>query len=157
MNCLRSLLLAFALVGIVSPGTAQEADSWESFAVPASPRECEPVLDRSLLQVTEPSRRDEAIAMLEHAAVVALDDAESERLTGLPRPQGAGENLQPYMVRAVAKHVGTGRFLAGFCGDDIYVVHGSLGRSTPPSLRVPIVLYLDRRPERVFASWNIAE
>ena len=70
---------------------------------------------------------------------------------------GGHRAYRPYLVRAVAKHEGTGRFYGEICGRDLSILHGSLGRSTPPSTRVPLVVFLSQQPDRVFASWSIAE
>lgn len=67
------------------------------------------------------------------------------------------ETYRPYLVRAVAKNEGTGRFYASMCEDALYVHHGSLGRSIPPSTRVPIVVFLNQPPIEVFVTWSMAE
>ena len=65
--------------------------------------------------------------------------------------------LRPYLTRAIAKFEGTGAFTADDCGAVLNIIHGSLGHSTPPSTRVPVVVFLDHLPKRVHAAWSIAE
>jgi hypothetical protein len=85
--------------------------------------------------------------------------ADENELVALSARYAAGghRSYRPYLVRAVAKHEGTGGFYAKMCGRDLHVSHGSLGRTIPPSTRVPLVIYLNRQPDRVFATWSIAE
>lgn len=98
-----------------------------------------------------------------HRAVVESRDSWSEadenELASLSTrfENGHFSGYKPYLVRAVAKHEGTGRFYAELCGGDLKIVHGSLGRTTPPSTRVPLVVYLRQQPSRVFATWSMAE
>jgi hypothetical protein len=69
----------------------------------------------------------------------------------------AYRGYKPYLVRAIAKNEGTGTFYVYICGDDLEITHGSLGHSVPQSQRVPLVIYLKRQPQRVFAAWAMAE
>jgi hypothetical protein len=66
--------------------------------------------------------------------------------------------LKPYLVRAIAKNdFGTGFFVAQ-CGDSLDISHGSLGRGpAPPTIRFPLIIFLDRQPKSVRATWAIAE
>jgi hypothetical protein len=105
---------------------------------------------------------DEMRARKHRAEVERRDSwsvADENELVALSARYAAGghRSYKPYLVRAVAKHEGTGHFYAGLCGGDLQIVHGSLGRSTPPSTRVPLVIYLSQQPHRVFATWSIAE
>jgi hypothetical protein len=58
---------------------------------------------------------------------------------------------------AVAEHEQTGHFYAELCGDDLAASHGSLGRSTPRSTRLPVVVFLERAPVNIYVRWSIAE
>jgi hypothetical protein len=105
---------------------------------------------------------DEMRARKYRAEVESRDSwsiADENELVALSTRYAAGRYraYRPYLVRAVAKHEGTGSFYAGLCGSDLHVVHGSLGRNIPLSTRVPLVIYLSRQPHRVFASWSMAE
>ena len=70
---------------------------------------------------------------------------------------GRYHNFQPYLVRAVAKNKGTGGFYASICKGDLYVDHNSLGHSVPPSIHVPLVVFLSQPPSKVFVGWTMAE
>jgi hypothetical protein len=87
------------------------------------------------------------------------DRAERERLDRLRQLEGdpATATLRPFLVRAVAKHEGTGAFFASICKDGLVITHGSLGHSVPPSVRLPVIVFLDRTPMRVFVDWRMAE
>lgn len=69
---------------------------------------------------------------------------------------GSGE-FKPFLVRAVAKNRNSGTFIVRLCGSTLWVTHGSLGRSVPPSTRVPLVVFLDRKPAAVFIGWTMAQ
>jgi hypothetical protein len=64
--------------------------------------------------------------------------------------------LRPFLVRAVAKYEGTGQFSGSICGENLVVVHGSLGDSIPPSIHVPVVVFLKKKAMKVYAGWQMA-
>jgi len=106
-----------------------------------------------------------AIAMLEELQRSVLEHrigswsrADQKRLDGLHRRDidPATAALRPFLVRAIAKYEGTGGFFAYDCEDGLVIDHGSLGGSVPPSRRLPVVVFLDRAPARVFVVWTIA-
>lgn len=63
---------------------------------------------------------------------------------------------QPYLVRAVYGHAGTGAFNLKRIEDDLLVVHQSLGRSTIYQ-KSALVVNLDYEPEQIFIRVRIAE
>jgi hypothetical protein len=65
-------------------------------------------------------------------------------------------NLRPFLVCAVAKNEGTGGFFASICGENLEIIHGSLCYSIPPSIRVPVVIFLQKKPVTVYAGWQMA-
>lgn len=106
-----------------------------------------------------------AIAMLEERRRSVLEHrigswtrADQKRLDGLYRIDAdpATAALRPFLVRAVAKYEGTGGFFANACENDLVIGHLSLGPSVPPSRRLPVVVFLDRAPARVFNVWAMA-
>jgi hypothetical protein len=112
------------------------------------------------------SRINAAIAILEEQRRIALEDrigswprAYQERLDGLHHLDAdpSTATLRPFLVRAVAKNEGSGAFSASACKDGLVIYHGSLGHWVPPSTRLPIVVFLDHVPARVFISWWMAE
>lgn len=105
---------------------------------------------------------DEMRARKRRARVERRDSwsiADEGELAALSARYAAAEfrPFKPYLVRAVAKHEGTGAFSADMCGRSLHIQHGSLGRTTPPSTRVPLVIFLSQQPTQVFATWSIAE
>jgi hypothetical protein len=66
-------------------------------------------------------------------------------------------NLHPYLVKARAYFEGTGAFIAYLRGNELSVLHGSLGHSTPPIHDVAIVVFLEREINAVVVSAMIDE
>jgi hypothetical protein len=66
-------------------------------------------------------------------------------------------SLRPFLVRAVVKNEGTDGFFASVCDESLVVVHGSLGHSTPPSIRAPVIVILQKKPSVVYVDWQMAE
>jgi hypothetical protein len=64
-------------------------------------------------------------------------------------------NLRPFLVRAVAKFEGTGAFFGSICGENLVILHGSLGYSIPPSIHVPVIVFLQKKPMTVYAGWRM--
>lgn len=70
--------------------------------------------------------------------------------------RGDHRHVRPYLVRGVAKF-GDGHgggppvMLGGLCGDDLTLVTFVFSNETPPSERVPAVVFLPRRPARIWA------
>lgn len=71
--------------------------------------------------------------------------------------QGLDRKVNPFLVRGVLKNEYTGSFDAALCPSGLSLSHFSLGRSEPPTKRVPVVVFLLREPEAVFPSWGMAE
>jgi hypothetical protein len=122
----------------------------------------EPLEDSALAASLMQSYLDEMRSRKHRAEVERRDSwsvADETEFDALSARYAAGSYraYRPYLVRAVAKHEGTGAFYAELCGRDLRVVHGSLGRSTPPSTKVPLVIFLNEQPDRVLATWSIAE
>ena len=83
---------------------------------------------------------------------------DQERLDRLQRLEASSTllSLRPYLIRAIAKNEFTGGFWVSVCDDTIFVIHGSLGHSIPPSIRLPIV-FLNSAPDHVYVGWNMAQ
>ena len=78
------------------------------------------------------------------------------RLVELERLRADLARLKAYLVRAVAKNESTGMFNAGLCADALFVSHLSLGETVPNSIRVPILVFLDRAPMDVYLATGMA-
>jgi hypothetical protein len=83
------------------------------------------------------------------------DEARLGRLVDLAHEPTA-PLLAPFLVRAVVMHERTGTFHVRICGDGLWVHHGSLGAANPTAIRLPVVVYLARRPKAVYSTWSIA-
>ena len=64
--------------------------------------------------------------------------------------------LVPFLVRAVTMDEAAGGFSAEICGDTLWVHNFALGPPDPPAARLPVVVYLARRPATVLATWATA-
>lgn len=65
--------------------------------------------------------------------------------------------LYPYLLKAKAYFEGTGVFIVNLRGNQLSVLHGSLGHSTPPIHNVAVVIFLEREIDAVDVSTAIAE
>lgn len=134
---------------------------WETSqerATAAAAGGCEPSLDRALVLPVRQAARPQAFSMLRHRAIVPLSDEQALALGRRPPPPDA-TSRRPFLVRAVAKVEATGGFYASLCGSDLRVLHGSLAHRSvmPPTVRVPLIVYLQRAPRRVLSYWQLAE
>lgn len=78
------------------------------------------------------------------------------RLVELERLQSSLGRLKAFLVRAVAKNEATGSFSALSCSDALFVSHISLGETVPKSVRVPILVFLERAPANVYLTTAMA-
>lgn len=63
---------------------------------------------------------------------------------------------QPYLVRAVYGHAGTGAFSLRQLDDDLLIIHRSLGRSTIYQ-KTALIVNLGYEPDQIFIRVKIAE
>jgi hypothetical protein len=128
-------------------------DAWEGLAADLpDQRHCEPVPPAQVAPV-QPSRREAAVERLREVAIVSLTAIQAAELA--PRAASAA-GTKPYLVRATAKNAVAGAFEARLCAGVLWISHRSLGRDIPPSVRLPVVVYLDRPPTRLFVSVSMA-
>lgn len=164
---IAALLGFFTILAPWEPAHAQTMETeaalaarWETSRHDFSwPRNCSPV-DRSRIAPVSPRARAEAYLRLANEPAIELSEAELNHFLSPDVAQALFANmdgaLRPFLVRAVAKN-DVPVFLAYVCDDLLVVQHGSLGRSTPPSRRAPLVILLDRLPAHTAVLWSIAE
>jgi hypothetical protein len=64
--------------------------------------------------------------------------------------------LQPFLVRAIAKNEGSGEFEASLCsGRVLWITHYSVGSAPPPSVRLPVIVFLEQAPATVYVDWSM--
>lgn len=115
------------------------------------------------------SGRDEVRSAIERLKEQRLEELEhrkgswslhdQQRLDGLMKmiADPRTSELRPFLVRAVAKNERTGGFFASLCGESLEIIHGSLGYSTPSSIRAPVIVFLRTKPRTIYVSWEMAE
>jgi hypothetical protein len=111
------------------------------------------VIDRVMAKLEERKRRE----LVDHEGSWSL--ADQSRLNELEalKKNGTLMLLRPYLVRAIAKNEFTGEFQASLCGKTLSITHFSLGRSTPASIPLPVVVFLNSAPANLYLSWDMAE
>jgi hypothetical protein len=138
------------------------------------------IVEEARIFVVPPTMRNEAIALLASGPVASLTDEQASRLLGVRAPTGdqivdatisdaqteskiSGRppsaeiayhahtlygKLRPYLVRAVAANAGGRIFFASWQENDLCVLNGSLGGFH--YIRMPLIVYLERQPKRVW-------
>jgi hypothetical protein len=64
--------------------------------------------------------------------------------------------MSAFLARAMVKNEATGMFAARLCADGLLVSHVSLGASATPSIRVPVLIFLDRTPANAYVATGMA-
>jgi len=103
------------------------------------------------------SAREVSVAITNHLKdkrFLKIDEKQAKRFVGDHYKCAAGK--QPYLVRAVFGHSGTGRYTLLKVDDNIIVSHGSLGRSSVYN-RSALVVNLDFEPKELYNIVSIAE
>jgi len=101
------------------------------------------------------AHRDEAETRLETVAILPLTKADLDYY-GLGARAESPEG-SPFLVRGLLGFEGTGRFLVYQHGDDLVVLHGSLGSYMPRPRRRPLVVWLPKEPTHVYVDINVAQ
>lgn len=114
-------------------------------------------LPTTLIVRVSVANRQNAIERLRIDQAVELTFEEAQQLTGAALNAASVGPRHPFLVRAISKNELSSVFLVRQCGSTLRIVNGSLGRSTPPSVRAPLVVFLEDAPARVEVSWSIAE
>ena len=89
------------------------------------------------------------------ASFLPLDQGETDFFSGY-RGAPLGPGKRAFLVRTVFGHQGTGAYTVLRRGDDVFVRHGSLGRSSPHH-KGALVLILDFTPREIYVATWVAE
>jgi hypothetical protein len=100
------------------------------------------------------SKIDLAIMELEQTSISELSPELATWYTG--HYYKCPADKQPYLVRAVVGHAGTGAFTLERLDDDLLIVHRSLGHSTIYQ-KSALVVNLDYEPDQIYVRVVIAE
>ena len=95
-----------------------------------------------------------AFSALEETSIVKLAPESAIGFTG--HYYTCPPNKQPYLVRAVYGHAGTGAFSLKRFDDNLLILHQSMGHSTIYQ-KTALVVNLDYEPNQVFIRVKIAE
>ena len=102
-----------------------------------------------------PAKQTLATEKLVAASVLPLDQGEIDFFSSY-RGSPLAPGKRAFLVRAVFGHQGTGAYTVLRRGDDVYVRHGSLGRSSPHH-KGALVLILDFTPREIYVATSVAE
>ena len=100
------------------------------------------------------SKIDFALMDLEQTSIFKLSPELAMWYTG--HYYTCSSDKQPYLVRAVYGHAGTGAYSLKRVSDDLLVIHQSLGHSTIYQ-KSALVVNLDFEPAQIYIRVNIAE
>jgi hypothetical protein len=89
-----------------------------------------------------------AVKALEEVSFVLVTPAEAEKLTGEKRDIPPGTMI--YLVRAMTSEGNTGKCNAHLKGDALLTHYGTLGWRWPKFTRLPRVVYVPRKINKVF-------
>ena len=146
-------IAAVAAIASAAPAAAQyqctapTSNSWLRQA-PASTPETR-IDDRFVRPVTR--ALPHAVAMLKKQALIRLSERDVKRFTGTVIP--SDQSLRPYLVRAVFP-TATPNLELSWGGSSLHVFAAGLGCA--PFTKHPIVVFLDRKPHRVFVMASAA-
>lgn len=144
-----ALLTLVAACASAPENEADVAAAWETQSPNLSGLTCT-YLGRDRYVVVPDEHRDAALRVLRERPIVVLDDAD------IGFEPEAPPGFRAYLVRAVSKFRSP-IFVVRDCGDLLFVMNGALGRSTPPSSPMPLVVMLDEEPSQLVVTWEIAE
>jgi hypothetical protein len=113
-----------------------------------------PVIPNNDIYEVTASKIDLAFMELEQRSISKLSPELATWYTG--HYYTCPADKQPYLVRAVYGHAGTGAFSIKRLGNDLLIVHQSLGRSTIYQ-KSALVVNLDFEPDQVYIRATIAE
>lgn len=100
------------------------------------------------------SKMQDAASRLAEKNFLILDEGLTEYY--LPGEYEPDPERTPFLVRAVYGWRGTGQFSIFWCGNDLVVSHGSLGRSWEEH-DTALIVNLGKHPESVFVTMGIDE
>lgn len=111
------------------------------------------ITDKAIAALEERKRRE----LVYHEGSWSL--ADQSRLNDLEalKKNGGLSSLRSFLVRAIAKNEFTGAFQASVCGKTLSITQSSLGKSTPASIPLPVVVFLKSAPTNLYLSWDMAE
>ena len=141
-----ALLTLVAACASAPENEADVAAAWETQSPNLSGLSCT-YFGRDRYVVVPAEHRDAAVLVLRNRPIVALNDA------NIGFAPEAPPGFRAYLV---SKFQST-TFVVRDCGDLLFVMNGSLGRSTPPSSPMPIVVMLNHEPSQLVVDWEIAQ
>jgi hypothetical protein len=96
---------------------------------------------------------EQAIVQIRKSHQGTIDSLRSA-IVSLQRLEGT---LRPYLAKAVALNETTGLFCGTLAADSLVIVHGCLGDHPMPMKKVPVVVFLPRKPEHVYHELSMAK
>jgi hypothetical protein len=130
-----------AAILVEAPGSAETSDSAAS------------VIGKAIAELQARKRRE----LVDHQGSWSLADQDRLDKLELLKKSATLSTLRPFLARAIAKYEFTGAFDANKCGETLWIAHESLGKQTPASIPLPVVVFLNKPPTNVYVSWGMAE
>ena len=147
------LVMSAAIIGCADHRAWTRADAWHK---PQPPDVTTPSDARTVpFAQVKPSARGLAERQLIATDCIILTPQAAASYLDEPLHTDAGDQL--FLVRGLCLSRETGRFDVHFDGDDLYIVHSSLGRGPVPMRRQPLVVALPARPRQVYVTVRMAE
>lgn len=94
-----------------------------------------------------------AIEKLEAVPIVELSPSDAASMT---RKTASFRNKKPFLVRGIAIEPQKGQFSVYLKNDAMLVMHNSIGDSLKSETRVPIVVWLDKKPSHIYVDCQLA-
>jgi len=96
---------------------------------------------------------EQALVQIRKSHQGSIDSLRAE-IVSLQRLEGT---LRPYLAKAVALNEATGLFCGTLAADSLIIVHGCLGAHPMAMKKVPLVVFLPRKPQHVYHELGMAE
>jgi hypothetical protein len=111
--------------------------------------------EEQIVYEVDQSSQQDAQSLLAEKQITKLTIEQVNRLTGTEVEEI--ENHDFYLVRGVFLNEGTGEFVIYSNGKQLWVYHGSLGRSPVAMKRKALIVALDQMPDEVFVTCMMDE
>jgi hypothetical protein len=142
----------FAFINKIPIAYAENGKDWVNLPNSKDTHSTE-INSTNIYQVV-PTKEGDAIFTLKDLSIEKITEKEAKWYTGHYYVCEKGK--QPYLVRAVYGRGGTGDYSVQKTGNNLLIIHSSLGKSSVLT-KSALILNLDFEPKEVYIKANIAE